>query len=131
MQFHKKYNLWSKDAPVESQQTNPIKKPLVDTPSKIQPRSDSAIKDLTEKAKSKEDVPKKALKIVQQASGKEVEKTCPPFNFEHEMAIDIEVGSSKSMNLLERGKYLREVQNLGLTCFERIVCVEYSSAQRF
>jgi hypothetical protein len=27
MQFQKKYNLWSKDVPTESQQTNPIRKP--------------------------------------------------------------------------------------------------------
>jgi hypothetical protein len=33
MQFQKKYNLRSKDVPVESQQTNPIRKPSADTPS--------------------------------------------------------------------------------------------------
>jgi hypothetical protein len=33
MQFQKNYNLWGKDMPTESQQTNPIRKPPVDTPS--------------------------------------------------------------------------------------------------
>jgi hypothetical protein len=33
MQFQKKYNLWINDTPIEPQQTNPIRKPLVDTPS--------------------------------------------------------------------------------------------------
>jgi hypothetical protein len=43
-------------------------------------------KDVTEKSKSKADIPKKAPETGREASGKEVEKTCPPFNFEHEMA---------------------------------------------
>jgi hypothetical protein len=33
IQFQKKYNLWSKDAPVKLQQMNPIRNPSVDTPS--------------------------------------------------------------------------------------------------
>jgi hypothetical protein len=86
MQFQKKYNLWSKDTPVESQQTNPIRKPLVETPSKSRPRLDNVTKEAMEKAKSKEDAPKKAQETGREASEKEVEKVCSPFNFEHEMA---------------------------------------------
>jgi hypothetical protein len=86
MQFQKKYNLWSKDVPVEPKQTDSVKKPTMDTPSTSRPRPDSAAKDATEKVKSKEEVPKKSPETGRETSGKEVEKTCSPFNFEHEMA---------------------------------------------
>jgi hypothetical protein len=33
MKLQKKYNLWRKDLPTESQQMNPIRNPSVDTPS--------------------------------------------------------------------------------------------------
>jgi hypothetical protein len=59
-----------------------------------------AAKDATEKVKSKEEVPKKASETGRETSGKEVEKTCPPFNFEHKMA-KIKI-LSRSMSLLER-----------------------------
>jgi hypothetical protein len=40
---------------------------------------------VAEKAKSKEEAPKKAPKASREAGGKEVENACPPFNFEHEV----------------------------------------------
>jgi hypothetical protein len=90
MQFQKKYNLGRKEASIEPQQTNPIRKPPVD----------SMTKDVMEKPKSKEEALKKTLETSREAGGKEVEKVCPPFNFEHEM--DKLKSLSHSMNLSER-----------------------------
>jgi len=59
---------------------------MVDTPSTSRPRPENMTKDVTEKEKSKEEAPKKTLEERREAGGKEVEKVCPPFNFEHEMA---------------------------------------------
>jgi hypothetical protein len=86
MQFQKKYNLRSKDAPAKPQQMNPIRKLLEDTPSTSRPRPDSTTKDMMEKDNSKEEAPKKTLEAHREAGGKEVEKFCLPFNFEQEMA---------------------------------------------
>jgi hypothetical protein len=61
MQFQKKYNLSSKEASTEPQQTNPVRKPPVDTPSTSQLRLDNKTKDATEKAKSKEETLKKTM----------------------------------------------------------------------
>jgi hypothetical protein len=64
-------------------------------------------KDATEKAKSKEEVPKKASETGREASGKEVEKTCSPFNFEHEMAkIKIYVPFNE---LIRKGEYQEQI----------------------
>jgi tRNA U54 and U55 pseudouridine synthase Pus10 len=64
-------------------------------------------KDVTEKAKLKEEVSKKYLEIGREATGKEVEKTCPPFNFEHEMAkIKIYVSFNE---LIIKGEYQEQI----------------------
>ena len=64
-------------------------------------------KDVTKKAKSKEEVPKKSPEIGQETSGKEVEKTCPPFNFEHDMAkIKIFVPLNE---LIIKGEYREQI----------------------
>jgi hypothetical protein len=64
-------------------------------------------KDATEKSKSKEEVPKKSLETGREASGKEVEKTCSPFNFEHEMAkIKIFVPFNE---LIRKGEYREQI----------------------
>ena len=70
MQFQNKYNLKSKEASTEPQQTNPIRKPLVDTPSTRWPRPVSMNKDATEKAKSKEEASKKNSYARWEAGGK-------------------------------------------------------------
>jgi hypothetical protein len=107
MQFQKKYNLRSKEAPTEPQQTNPIRKPPADTPSTSRPKPDNPTKDATEKAKSKEEAPRKALETSREACGKEVEKVCPPFNFEHEMAkIKISVPFNE---LIRKGEYREKI----------------------
>jgi hypothetical protein len=107
MQFQKKYNLRSKEASTEPQQTNPIRKPLVDTPSTSRPRPDNMTKDAMEKAKSKEEAPKKTLEASREAGGKEVEKVCPPFNFEHEMdKIKISVPFNE---LIRKGEYREKI----------------------
>jgi hypothetical protein len=60
-----------------------------------------------EKAKSKEEVPKKSPETGRETSGKEVEKTCPPFNFEHEMAkIKIFVPFNE---LIRKGEYREQI----------------------
>jgi hypothetical protein len=60
-----------------------------------------------EKAKSKEEVPKKSLETGREANGKEVEKTYPPFNFEHEMAkIKIFVSFNE---LIRKGDYREKI----------------------
>jgi hypothetical protein len=107
MQFQKKYNLGSKEAPTKPQQTNPIRKPMADTPSTSRPKPDNPTKDATEKAKSKEEAPRKALDTSWEACGKEVEKVCPPFNFEHEMAkIKIFIPFNE---LIKRGEYREQI----------------------
>jgi ribonuclease HI len=107
MQFQKKYNLRNKEAHTEAQQTNPIRKPLVDTPSTSRPRPDNMTKDATEKAKSKEEAPKKTSEASREVGGKEVEKVCPPFNFEHEMAkIKIFVPFNE---LIRKGEYREKI----------------------
>jgi hypothetical protein len=80
MQFQKKYNLWSKDAPAEPQQTNPIRKPPVDTPSTSRQKARQPTKDATEKAKSKEEAPKKALEAGREA-WKRGRESLSPFQF--------------------------------------------------
>jgi hypothetical protein len=93
--------------PTESQQTNPIRKPLVDTPSTSRPSLERETKDAIEKSKLREEVPKKALEIGREVSRKEVEKTCPPFNFEHEMAkIKISVPFNE---LIRKGEYREKI----------------------
>jgi hypothetical protein len=75
----------------------------MDTPSTSQPRLYSVTKDAMEKAKSKEEVSKKAPETGGEASGKEVEKTYPPFNFEDEMEkIKIFVPFNQ---LIRKGEY--------------------------
>jgi hypothetical protein len=60
-----------------------------------------------EKAKSKEEAPKKVSETGREASGKEVEKTCPPFNFKHEMAkIKIFVLFNE---LIRKGEYQEKI----------------------
>jgi hypothetical protein len=60
-----------------------------------------------EKAKSKEEVPKKSQETGREASGKEVEKVCSPFNFEHEMAkIKISVSFNE---LIRKGEYREKI----------------------
>jgi hypothetical protein len=65
---------------------DPIRKPLKITPSTSRLRPNSMTKDVKHKYKSKEEAPNKIPKVGWEASKKEVEKACPPFNFEHEMA---------------------------------------------
>jgi hypothetical protein len=72
MQFQKKYNLQSKDVPLEPQKMNPIRKPLVNTPSISRLRLDNMTKDATEKSKSKEEAPKKNPEAGREAGRKEV-----------------------------------------------------------
>jgi hypothetical protein len=57
----------------------------MDTPSISRPRPDNVTKDAMEKENLKEEALKKNPYTSQEASGKAVEKVCPPFNFEHEM----------------------------------------------
>jgi hypothetical protein len=60
-----------------------------------------------EKAKSKEEGPKKTLDASRKASGKEVDKVCPPFNFEHERAkIKIYVLFNE---LIRKGEYWEQI----------------------
>jgi hypothetical protein len=107
MQFQKQYNLRSKKAPTEPQQTNPIRKPPTDTPSTSCPKPDNPTKDVAEKAKSKEEAPKKAPETSQETHGKEVEKVSPPFNFENEMAkIKISVPFNE---LIKKGEYREQI----------------------
>jgi hypothetical protein len=47
---------------------------------------DNATKDAMENTKLKEEAANKTPEASQETGGKEVEKVCPPFNFEHEMA---------------------------------------------
>jgi hypothetical protein len=64
-------------------------------------------KDVREKDKSKEEAPKKTPEVGQEVSGKEVEKACPPFNFEHEMAkIKIYVPFNE---LIRKGEYREKI----------------------
>jgi hypothetical protein len=107
MQFQKKYNLRSKDVPAKLKQTDSVKKPTIDTPSTSRPRPDNAAQGAAEKAKSKEEVPKTAPKIGRETSEKEVEKTCSPFNFEHEMAkIKIYIPFNE---LIRKGEYREQI----------------------
>jgi hypothetical protein len=107
MQFQKKYNLWSKDAPIESRQTDSMNGPIADAPSTSQPRLESAAKDATEKANLKQEIPKKAPETGRETSRKEVEKACPPFNFEHEMEkIKIFVPFNE---LIRKGEYWEQI----------------------
>jgi hypothetical protein len=86
---------------------NPIKNPPVETPSTSQPRSNNVTKDVMEKAKSMEEVAKKAPETGWEVSRKEVEKTYMPFNFEHEMAkIKISVLFSE---LIRKGEYREKI----------------------
>ena len=60
-----------------------------------------------EKEKLKEEVPKKTLEARREAGGKEVEKVCPPFNFEHEMAkIKIFISFNK---VIRKGEYQEHI----------------------
>jgi hypothetical protein len=112
MQFQKKYNLRSKKAHVESQQpnpirdpqqTNPIRKYLVDIPSTSRLRQDNPTKEATKKVKSKEEVPRRASETSRETCTKEVEKVSPPFNFENEMTkIKIFVPFNE---LINKGEY--------------------------
>jgi hypothetical protein len=71
MKFQRKYNLRSKEASTEPQQTNPIRKPPTETPSTRWMRSDNETKDVTEKAKSKEEAQKKTLETRSEVGGKD------------------------------------------------------------
>jgi hypothetical protein len=86
MQFQKKYNLRRKEALIELQQMNHVRKSSMETPSTSQPRPNNTNKDVMEKVNSKEESPKKTLEAIREAGGKEVKKVYPPFNFQHEMA---------------------------------------------
>jgi hypothetical protein len=60
-------------------------------------------KDEMKKENSKEEALKKTLEESREVGGKEVEKVCPPFNFEHEMdKIKIFVPFNK---LIRKGEY--------------------------
>jgi hypothetical protein len=107
MQFQKKYNLRSRKASTEPQQTNPIREPLADTPSTSRPKKDNPTKDATEKGKSKEEVPRKAPETSRETGVKEVEKVSPPFNFENEMAkIKISIPFNE---LIKKGEYRDQI----------------------
>jgi hypothetical protein len=100
MQFQKKYNLRSKGASTEPQQTNPIRKPPW-TPLPQADQGQTTRPRMRLKRQSQRRRPqRKAPETSREAGGKEVEKVCPPFNFEHEMA-KIKI-LSLSMNLSER-----------------------------
>jgi hypothetical protein len=76
-------------------------------PSTSQPRPDNVAKDATEKAKLKQEFPQKSLEIGRETSGKEVEKICSPFNFEHEMAkIKISVPFNE---LIRKAEYQKQI----------------------
>jgi hypothetical protein len=64
-------------------------------------------KDVIEKSKSKEEIPKKSLETSREMSGKEVEKTNSTFIFEHEMAnIKIYVPFNE---LIRKGEYREKI----------------------
>jgi hypothetical protein len=74
----------------------------------------NATKDLIEKAKSKEEVSNKAPETGQEASEKEVEKTCPPFNFGHEMAkIKIFVSFNELIRKVEYQEKIIKMLKMG------------------
>jgi hypothetical protein len=84
-----------------------VKGPTVDAPSMIQLRLDNTTKDATEKTNSNQEIPKKSPKTGREMSGKEVEKACPPFNFEHEMEkIKISVPLNE---LIRKGEYWEQI----------------------
>jgi hypothetical protein len=59
------------------------------------------------KENSKEEASKKNLETSQEAGGKQVEKVCPPFKFEHEMAkIKISVPLNE---LIRKGDYREHI----------------------
>jgi hypothetical protein len=64
-------------------------------------------KDVAEKMNSKQEIPKKAPETSRKTSKKEVEKACPPFNFEHEMEkIKIFVPFNE---LIRKGEYREKI----------------------
>jgi hypothetical protein len=78
-------------------------KPPANTPSTSRPKLDNSTKDANEKGKWKEEAPRKALEKSREVCGKEVDKVCPPFNFEHEMA-KIKI-SAPFNELIRKGEY--------------------------
>jgi len=70
-------------------------------------RPDNVTKDVMEKEKLKEKAAKKTPDTRQEASGKEVDKFFPPFNFEHEMdKIKISILFNE---LIRKGKYREQI----------------------
>jgi hypothetical protein len=56
---------------------------------------------------SKKEIPRKSLERGWETSGKEIEKSCPPFNFEHEMEkIKISVPLNE---LIRKGEYWEKI----------------------
>jgi hypothetical protein len=79
----------------------------MDIPSTSRLRQDNPTKDVTEKAKSKEEVPRRASETSRETCTKEVEKVSPPFNFENEMAkIKISVPFNE---LIKKGEYRDQI----------------------